>query len=126
MLKQNILVSSLLRQFSDISYISWSKWYFNEIFWCQTILQQDFLLSNDAWMRFFCFNDIKMRHLQNRYSEKCLILNWFINLKCFHPKWWNFDQTNTIFFDTSILNDFPYWDFEIRDHLLFQSHPCLL
>jgi hypothetical protein len=29
----------------------------------------------------------KMRHRENRSSEKCLISYWFINLELFHPEW---------------------------------------
>ncbi len=71
-----------------------------------------FLVLNDTVTRFFgvkwclneifCFNDIKMRHLENRSLEKCLVLYWFVNLELFHPEWRNFDQTNTRFLDTSI------------------------
>ncbi len=61
---------------------------------------------------FFCFIDIKMRHLKNLWIEKCLvsyrslILNFFI-------------------FNGEILIK-TIWDFEIPDCNFFQSHPCLL
>ncbi len=74
-------------------------------------------------MRFFCLNDIKMRHLENRLLEKCQ----FLNLKLFHPGRRNFDQTDTRFLNTSISWMILYdWDFEIQDHLLFRSRPCLV
>ncbi len=52
-------------------------------------LKQYILVLNDAVtrcfgvndeMRFFCSNDINMRHLKNRSLEKCLIWYQFINL----------------------------------------------
>jgi len=52
-------------------------------------------------MRFFCFNDIKMRH-HEQIVEKCLVLYQFINLKLFHPEWRNSDRTDLIFLDTGI------------------------
>ncbi len=43
---------------------------------------------------FFCFNDIKTRHLKNRSLKKCLVLYRFVNLKLFHPEQRNFDRTD--------------------------------
>jgi hypothetical protein len=51
---------------------------------------------------FFCFKDIKIRHIENRSLEKCIILYWFVNLELFHPEWRNFDLINSRFLNTGI------------------------
>jgi len=50
----------------------------------------------------FCLTNIKMRHIENRSLEKCLLSYRFVNLILFHPEWRNFDWTDTRFPDTSI------------------------
>jgi len=57
---------------------------------------------NDAYKRFFCLNDIKMRHLKNRSLEKCLISYQLVNLDLFHPECRIFDRTNMKFLNTGI------------------------
>ncbi len=64
-------------------------------------------------MRFFSFNNIKMRHLRNRSLEKCLLSYWFVNIKLFHPEWRNFDRIDTRFLDTRekfIFLILKFWD----------------
>jgi hypothetical protein len=114
-----------------------SKWYLNDIFLLlNNTVMRFFMVNNNVtrlfgvkWclMKIFCFNDIKMRHLEIRLLEKCLISYQFVNLKLFHPEQRNFDQTDTRFLDTGIsqmifdTNIFCIWDY-----LLFQSCPCLV
>ncbi len=85
-----------------------------------------FWLLYDAQMRFFCFNDIKMRHLGNRLLEKCLISYRFINLELFHPELRNFDQNNMRLIDTGenfIFQILRFWDSRL---CFFQSHLRLI
>ncbi len=70
----------------------------------------------------FCFNNIKMRHLENRTLGKCLVSYWFVNLKLFHPEQRDFDQSNMRFLETRKMY---FSDIEILRLCLFQSHPCL-
>ncbi len=58
------------------------------------------MVLNAAKKIFFCFNDIKMRHLGKRSLEKCLVSYWFVNLKLFHLEQINFGQNNMRFLDT--------------------------
>ncbi len=73
-------------------------------------------MLNDATTRFFSLNDIKMRYLENRSLEKCLISSPFVNLEIFHPEQRNFEQTDTRFFDIEIsqmISDIQISRFEI-------------
>jgi hypothetical protein len=76
-------------------------------------------------MRFFGFNDIKMRHCKNRSLEKRISYQ-FINLELFHPEWRKFDQTDTRFLDTDISQtsfDTKISRFEIT-YFLNLAHAC--
>ncbi len=67
-------------------------------------------------MRFFCFNDIKMRHLKNSMLEKYLVSYRFVNLELVHPERRNSEQTDIRFFNIEILqmiSDIEILRFEI-------------
>jgi hypothetical protein len=59
--------------------------------------KQSFLVLNNAVMRFSCFNDTKIRRIDNRSLENCLILYQFINLELFHPEHRNIAPNDTRF-----------------------------
>ncbi len=84
------------------------------------------MVLNDACMRFFCFNNAKMKHLKNILLEKDLVSYRFIDFKLFHPEQRNFYQNDTRFLDTGEFLVL-YQDFDISNRAFFNLiHACPL